>query len=39
MLLNFIGESNIIEGVMKDDRLVVMNGKPYECVDYGFEKK
>lgn len=35
---NFIGESNIIEGVMKDDRLVVMNGKPYECVDYGFEK-
>ena len=23
---------------MKDDRLVVMNGKPYECVDYGFEK-
>ena len=35
---NFIGESNIIEGVMKDDFLVSFDGKDYECVDKGFAR-
>lgn len=34
----FIGESNIIEGIMKDDYLVHFDGKDYVCVDYGFKK-
>lgn len=34
----FIGESNIIEGIMKDDYLVEFDGKEYECVDYGFKR-
>ncbi|MCD4827047.1 MAG: ABC transporter ATP-binding protein [Acholeplasmataceae bacterium] len=34
----FIGESNIIEGVMKDDYLISFDGKDYECVDHGFSK-
>lgn len=34
----FIGESNIIEGVMKDDYLVSFDGRDYTCVDYGFKK-
>ena len=34
----FIGESNIIEGVMKDDYLVSWDDKDYECVDYGFKR-
>ena len=35
---NFIGESNIIEGIMRDDQKVAFNGKLFDCVDYGFEK-
>ncbi len=35
---NFIGESNIIEGIMKDDFLVSFDHKDYECVDKGFAK-
>lgn len=35
---NFIGESNIIEGVMRDDYRVAFNGKLFECVDFGFDK-
>lgn len=35
---NFIGESNIIEGIMRDDYKVAFNGKLFDCVDYGFEK-
>ncbi len=35
---NFIGESNIIDGVMRDDYKVVFNGRLFECVDTGFEK-
>lgn len=35
---NFIGESNIIDGVMKDDYLVEFDDKKYECVDHGFAK-
>lgn len=35
---DFIGESNIVTGVMKSDYVVEMYGIPYECVDAGFEK-
>ena len=34
----FIGDSNIIDGTMKADRLVSFDDADYECVDYGFEK-
>lgn len=34
----FIGESNIIKGIMKDDLLVHFDGKDYVCVDKGFAK-
>ncbi|MDO4519986.1 MAG: ABC transporter ATP-binding protein [Eubacteriales bacterium] len=33
----FIGESNIIEGVMIKDFLVAFDGFEFECVDKGFE--
>ena len=33
----FIGESNIIEGVMIKDFLVEFDGFQFECVDKGFE--
>ena len=32
----FIGDSNILTGVMLDDLRVVFQGKEFECVDYGF---
>jgi len=32
----FIGDSNILPGVMLDDLRVVFHGKEFECVDYGF---
>ncbi len=35
---NFIGESNILSGVMKDDYLVEFCGHEFECVDKGFKK-
>lgn len=35
---NFIGESNIIEGIMKDDLLVHFDDQDFECVDKGFGK-
>lgn len=35
---DFIGESNIISGVMKQDRLVNFAGHDFVCVDGGFEK-
>ena len=35
---NFIGESNIIEGVMVDDYKVAFGGKKFDCVDYGFRQ-
>ncbi|MBU6088338.1 ABC transporter ATP-binding protein [Mammaliicoccus sciuri] len=35
---DFIGESNIVTGVMKRDYVVEMYGISYECVDAGFEK-
>ncbi len=34
----FIGESNIISGIMKDDFLVSFDGHDYTCVDKGFAK-
>lgn len=34
----FIGESNIIEGIMKDDYLIYFDGVDYQCVDTGFSK-
>lgn len=33
----FIGESNVIEGVMNDDYLVTFDDHQFECVDYGFD--
>lgn len=33
---DFIGESNIIEGIMKDDYLVHFEGLDFPCVDKGF---
>ena len=35
---NFIGESNIIEGVMPKDCLVVFDDVQWECVDRGFKE-
>lgn len=35
---DFIGESNIIDGVMEDDYRVVFGGTLFECVDKGFAK-
>ncbi len=32
----FIGESNILDGVMLDDYRVVFDNQEFECVDYGF---
>ena len=34
---DFIGESNIIDGVMLEDNLVKMYGKKFPCLDGGFE--
>lgn len=34
----FIGESNIIEGIMLKDLLVQFDGIEFECVDKGFKK-
>lgn len=33
---DFIGESNILEGIMHDDYVVSFDGITFECVDYGF---
>ncbi|MDF9825823.1 spermidine/putrescine transport system ATP-binding protein [Breznakia sp. PF5-3] len=35
---NFIGDSNIIDGIMKEDYLVAFDEHNYECVDFGFKK-
>lgn len=34
----FIGESNIVDGIMHDDYIVEFSGRVFECVDKGFEK-
>lgn len=33
---DFIGESNILEGIMHDDYVVSFDGITFDCVDYGF---
>ena len=33
---NFIGESNILDGYMKEDYLVSFDDKDYKCTDFGF---
>ncbi|MBR3227844.1 MAG: ABC transporter ATP-binding protein [Erysipelotrichaceae bacterium] len=35
---NFIGESNIVDGIMKKDYLVNFDDKDFECVDYDFKE-
>ncbi len=35
---DFIGESNILDGIMREDRLVEMFGCKFDCVDIGFAK-
>ncbi len=35
---NFVGESNIMDGIMKEDYLVNFDDKDIECVDFGFKK-
>ncbi len=35
---DFIGESNIVDGIMLDDNKVRMSGHTFECVDKGFAK-
>jgi spermidine/putrescine transport system ATP-binding protein len=35
---DFIGESNIIDGIMRKDFLVEFAGKEFECVDSGFSR-
>lgn len=35
---DFIGESNIIDGIMNADKVVTFLGKKFECVDTGFGK-
>ncbi|MGD9910089.1 MAG: ABC transporter ATP-binding protein [Candidatus Izemoplasmatales bacterium] len=35
---NFIGESNIFEGIMREDFKVEIFGQLFDCVDRGFEK-
>ncbi len=35
---DFIGESNIVDGIMRADRLVEIFGRQFQCVDSGFEK-
>lgn len=35
---DFIGESNIADGIMRKDYLVDFSGSSFTCVDFGFEK-
>lgn len=35
---DFIGESNILEGIMHEDFLVSFSGRKFRCVDKGFSK-
>ncbi|MBR5342382.1 MAG: ABC transporter ATP-binding protein [Oscillospiraceae bacterium] len=36
---DFIGESNIVDGVMLRDRKAAFSGQVFDCVDFGFEPK
>ncbi len=35
---DFIGESNILDGIMKDDYLVDFSGNTFKCLDKGFDE-
>lgn len=35
---DFIGESNILPGIMKEDYLVHLSGKDFRCLDKGFKR-
>jgi len=35
---DFIGESNIVDGIMREDNLVEIFGRKFNCLDGGFEK-
>ncbi|HEY8363679.1 MAG TPA: spermidine/putrescine ABC transporter ATP-binding protein [Tissierellaceae bacterium] len=35
----FIGESNIIDGIMHEDYVVEFSGKKFKCIDKGFNKE
>ena len=35
---DFIGESNILDGIMRDDYRAVFSGHEFECLDKGFKK-
>ena len=35
---DFIGESNIVDGIMKEDRIVEFSGHVFDCLDGGFGK-
>ncbi len=35
---DFIGESNIVEAVMPEDRVVIIDGVAFQCVDSGFAR-
>ena len=36
---DFIGESNIVDGIMLADKRVAFSGHVFDCVDAGFEKR
>ncbi len=36
---DFIGESNIVDGIMLEDKKVSFSGHIFDCVDYGFKKR
>ena len=35
---DFIGESNIVDGIMRQDKVVEIFGRKFDCLDSGFEK-
>ena len=35
---DFIGESNIVDGIMRQDYVVDFGGATFDCVDFGFAK-
>ena len=35
---DFIGESNILDGIMRDDLIAEFSGHVFECLDKGFDK-
>ena len=35
---DFIGESNILDGIMREDYLVAFSGQEFKCLDKGFSK-